>query len=399
MKPSVREKLGSEFYQFDFFQAVRLLERSQPGRKPIGRDHAPEDEIARFRPHLSLAYPPSQIVEFAPPADERANPLVTVTFFGLYGVTGVLPVHYTQMLLDLVRDVRGPERRSLRDWLDLFNHRAISLFYRAWEKYRFFVAYERGEARGANPDTFTLAVRSLMGLGSHGLTDRLLIKAEGRRRSEKAEGGRGKTESESEDESAVCSAFPLPPSPFVKPSALARVDDLGLLYYAGLFAQRPRNAANLRLVLADYFGVAVEVRQFRGQWLPIPEADQTQLGTLGALGVNAVAGSQVWDCASRFRLRLGPLTYSRFEDLLPDPEPVAERKTFFLIAQLARLFVGPELDFDVQLVLAAADVPEAELADGAGAGPRLGWNVWLISETPPGPVDDAVFEADWVTAL
>jgi type VI secretion system protein ImpH len=85
--------------------------------------------------------------------------------------------------------------------------------------------------------------------------------------------------------------------------------------------------------------------------------------------------------------------------LLPDPAPIADRKTFFLVAQLARLFVGPELDFDIQLVLAAAEVPEAELALGEGAGPRLGWNVWLISETPLAPVDDAVFEADWITAL
>jgi type VI secretion system protein ImpH len=85
--------------------------------------------------------------------------------------------------------------------------------------------------------------------------------------------------------------------------------------------------------------------------------------------------------------------------LLPDPAPVSERKTFFLVAQLARLFVGPELDFDIQLILAAAEVPEAELADGEGAGPRLGWNVWLISETPSTSADDAVFEADWITAL
>jgi type VI secretion system protein ImpH len=382
MKPSVRDKLFTEFYTFDFFQAMRVLERSQPDRKPVGRDASPEDEIARFRPQLSLAFPPSQIVEFEPPSEERASPRLTIAFFGLYGVTGVLPVHYTQMMMDLVRDVRGPERRSLRDWLDLFNHRAISLFYRAWEKYRFYVPYERGEARGANPDTFTLSVRSLMGLGSQGHNDRLEVRsAERGARSE--ETGRADFRSE----------FRVPSSP------LASVDDLGLLYYAGLFAQRPRNATNLRLLLADYFDVAVEVQQFRGQWLPIPEADQTQLGTLGTLGVNAVAGSQVWDCASRFRVRLGALTYSRFEDMLPDRAPIAERKTFFLVAQLARLFVGPELDFDVQLVLAAVEVPEAELADTSGAGPRLGWNVWLISETPPDVVDDAVFEADWVTAL
>lgn len=376
---SVKDRLFAEFYEFDFFQAVRVLERSSPGRKPIGVDFAPELEIARFRSHLSMTFPPSQIVGFEPPNEERSAPLVTVAFMGLYGVTGVLPVHYTQMLLELVRDVRGPERRSLRDWLDLFNHRFISLFYRAWEKYRFHLAYDRGEAHAPVQDTFTLAVRSLMGLGSPGLRDRLSIR--------NAEFGIGN------EEAGWGSAFRNPHS------ELAKVDDLGLLYYAGFFAQRPRNAANLRLMLADYFRVPVEVQQFRGQWLAVPEADQTQLGTLGTLGADAVAGSQVWDCASRFRLRLGPLKYDRFEDLLPDPAPARERKTFFLVAQLARLYSGPEVDFDVQLVLAADQVPEAGLAESAGAGPRLGWNVWLISEPPPAPVDDAVFEGECVFSV
>src|SRR5205823_184923 len=117
------------------------------------------------------------------------------------------------------------------------------------------------------------------------------------------------------------------------------------------------------------------------------------------LGVDSIAGARVWYVQSRFRLRLGPLTYRQFEDLLPDRAPVTERKTFFLVAQLARLFAGAELDFDVQLVLAAAEVPRAELAEAAGAGPRLGWNLWLISAPPPAAADDAVFDADWVTEL
>src|SRR5262249_13533046 len=154
-----------------------------------------------------------------------------------------------------------------------------------------------------------------------------------------------------------------------------------------------------RALVADYFAVPTEVRQFQGCWLPIPEERQTQLGTLGTLGADAIAGAQVYHVGSRFRLRLGPLTYAPFEDLLPDREPVGDRKTFFLVAQVARLYAGPELDFDVQLVLAAEEVPEAFLGDRTGAGPRLGWNMWLISETPAGPVDDAVFEAEWVTTV
>jgi type VI secretion system protein ImpH len=163
--------------------------------------------------------------------------------------------------------------------------------------------------------------------------------------------------------------------------------------------QRPRNATNLRTLVADYFRVPVEVEQFRGQWLAIPQSGQTRIGEFGTLGVDAVAGERVWDVQSRFRLRIGPLRYDQFENVLPDRAPVAERKTFFLMAQLARLYTGSEYDFDIQLVLEASEVPHAQLSDRAGAGPRLGWSVWLISSTPPEDADDAVFDAEWVTVL
>ncbi|MFZ0061231.1 MAG: type VI secretion system baseplate subunit TssG, partial [Pyrinomonadaceae bacterium] len=154
-----------------------------------------------------------------------------------------------------------------------------------------------------------------------------------------------------------------------------------------------------RSLLADYFRLTVEVEQFRGQWLQIPESGQSRLGEFGSLGVNAVAGERVWDVQSRFRVRLGPLRYVQFEDLLPDPAPIPQRKSFFLVAQLARLFAGSEFDFDIQLVLAADEVPAAQLVEGTGAGPRLGWTVWLISAPPQADADEAVFEAEWVTSL
>jgi type VI secretion system protein ImpH len=373
--PSPKDKLASEFFEFDFFQAVRILEKLAPDRVPIGLDGPPADEIARFRAHLSMAFPPSQIVALAPVSEEHPNPLLTVTFLGLYGPSGVLPTHYTQLLMDLVRDVRGAERYSLRDWLDLFNHRFISLFYRAWEKYRFYLPFERGEAFDSTTDTFTLGIRSLMGLGSTALTDRLgVVDAEQVARAVEW-GGRKSV------------------------AKLAKIDDIALLHFAGFFVQRPRNATNLRSLLADYFRLPVEVRQFQGQWLAIPEDGQTRIGTFGSLGVDAIAGERVWDVQSRFRLRLGPLTYAQFEDLLPDTAPIPERKTFFLVAQLARLFAGSEYDFDIQLVLAASEVPEIMLGDQPGAGPRLGWTMWLISAPPGEDADDAVFDASWVTTL
>jgi type VI secretion system protein ImpH len=284
---------------------------------------------------------------------------MTVAFLGLYGPSGALPPHYTQLLLDLGRDVRGPERRSLRDWLDLFNHRIISHFYRAWEKYRFWMAYERGQSITARPDAFTTSVASLVGLGTPGLQNRLVVRA--------------------------------------ADTELDRINDLSLLYYSGYFVQRPRNASNLRSLVGDYFGVAVEVRQFHGQWLELSAANQTSLGTTGSLGVDAVAGSRVWDVGSKFRLRIGPLSYPRFEDFLPDPEAVPQRKRSYLLAMLTRLFVGPELDFDVQLVLDRAEVPDWPLGTGPGAGPRLGWNVWLFSSPPSHDPDDCGYDCVLLT--
>jgi len=383
--PSPKDKFTHEFFEFDFFQAVRLLEKLTPQRVPVGHDGPPEEEIARFRPQLSMAFPPSQIVELDLPNKDRPYPVLSVTFFGLYGPSGVLPLHYTQRLLDLYRDERGAERRALRDWLDLFNHRLISLFYRAWEKYRFYLPYDRGEAFRSPTDPFTLSIRSLMGLGTAGLQDRLQVR---------------RVNPDALPEHHLF--FPGDDGHPASDSAhdrLAHIDDLALLYFAGFFAQRPRNASNLQTLLEKYFRLPVQIQQFCGRWLDIPEEAQTRLGEFGILGINSIAGSRTWDVQSRFRIRLGPLNFTQFEELLPDREPVTVRKSFFLVAQLARLFVGVELEFDIQLVLAAAEVPAARLGEPSGAVPRLGWTAWLITGPPAHDADDAVFDAEWVTHL
>src|SRR5262249_30694155 len=152
----------AEGYVFDFFQAVRLLEKMAPERRTIGHDAPPRTEAARFRAHLALNFPASSIYQIDLPAGQVPMPTMTVTFLGLPGPSGVWPRHYTEMLMR-ARDARGPERYLPRDWFDLFNHRLISLFYRAWTKYRFWLAYERGEHARPDPDLFTESLYSLVG--------------------------------------------------------------------------------------------------------------------------------------------------------------------------------------------------------------------------------------------
>jgi type VI secretion system protein ImpH len=108
-----------------------------------------------------------------------------------------------------------------------------------------------------------------------------------------------------------------------------------------------------------------------------------------------VAGEQIWDVNSKFRLRLGPLRYKEFVDFLPDPTPVPDRKAVFLLSQLTRLYVGPEFDFEVQLVLHKFEVPDCVIqeVDEGQLGIRLGWNTWLAGDDMPDEVDDVLFDA------
>jgi type VI secretion system protein ImpH len=164
--------------------------------------------------------------------------------------------------------------------------------------------------------------------------------------------------------------------------------DESLLYYAGHFARRRRPAAVLEDVLRDAFGLPVEVRQFVGQWLRLAPADRSTVGKSGAhnqLGTSMVLGGRVWDEQGKFRLRVGPLTFARFRELLPGGASLRP------LAQMARLFVGGEFDFDVQLVLKGDEVPDCKLSSTRGAGACLGRYAWLRRRVPGADVDDAVF--------
>ena len=296
---SVADRLFEEGYAFDFFQAVRVLERLVPQRRSVGRTGPPHAEAVRFCARLSLSFPPSSVYEVQPASSVYPVPLMTVAFMGLTGPSGVLPHHYTELLLRQERQAKGPEKSALRAWLDLFNHRLISLFYRAWEKYRFYVPYERGEHAGPEPDPFTRCLFSLVGLGVPALRNRLQVvvpaSADGRRPTR----------------------------------ILARVDDLALLHYSGFFAHRPRCAVVLEALLSDYFGLDVKVRQFQGQWLLLDAANRTHLGgPCAQLGIDTIAGARVWDVQGKICIRLGPLRYDQFDAFLPDPSPTPGAKRF-----------------------------------------------------------------------
>ncbi len=345
----VSERLFREPFRFDFFQAVRLLEQIERARgaggarrSPVGQDRAPGQEVVRFRALPALSFPAGAIGQLRPATEGDGPAEMVVTFLGLTGPSGVLPAHYTTLLLQRLR-LRD---HSLRDFLDLFNHRTISLFYRAWEKYRFPLGFERARLDGppGEPDLFAQCLYGLVGLGTGGLRDRLQA----------------------------------PPEAF--------------LYYSGLFAHFPRSAIGLQQLLADHFEFPVRVEQFEGQWLYLEEDDRTRLGPDGLgqnnqLGLDVVVGQRTWDVQSKVRLRLGPLTYEQFRRLLPGG---VDRPA---LVEMARSYVGPELDFDAQLVLLPLEVPWCQLGPDED-GFRLGQSAWVRAHDFDEAVEDATFAVE-----
>lgn len=345
--------LSREPFAFDFFQAVRLLEAMWTDRVPVGRHGSPEAEVVKFAAQPSVVFPPAALERFAPPGGDAPARLV-VNFFGLTGPNGVLPPLYTQWVAAQGRKVGDPEARALGDWLDLFTHRLLSLFYRAWAKYRLPVAFE-ASGRTGRRDPITAAALSLIGLGTPGLAGRLAA-----------------------DDPA------------------AGVDDIALLRYANHFSGATRPADGLARLLADYFATPVEVESFRGRWLSLDESNQTRLGRRGAndrVGESVVVGRRAWDVASGIRVVVGPLDGPAFAGWLPGSPRLA------VLAKLVRFYTRDELDFDVQLILAPGAVPPLRLTRrGAADGRRLGWDAWVTRHPPDRPVGDVVLRREALVA-
>jgi type VI secretion system protein ImpH len=334
--PDALDRLRARPWEFDFFQAVWLLERANAGGTPVGQRGPVTQERLRFRPDLSLGFPATDVcglLEFSGASGAPCH-LLEVAFLGLYGGSTPLPLHYAVDILRASDPERATERGGpghgsgadllpgsspMRDFVDVLHHRVISLFYRAWLKYH----YERAFA-APQRDVVTDYLKLLIGC---------------------------------------------PPE---YDAATLGVPPLKLLRYAGLLTQRPRSAMSLQGLLFDYWGdIPVQVQQFVGQWVPLEPGDLNHLGAANSrLGVDLTVGDQVYDLGGAFQIRLGPVDLATYETFLPGAARYEQTRA------LTRLYCADPLAFSLEIVLRAGEVPMTQLTSNAQAG-RLGWTSWV----------------------
>lgn len=340
---SVAEQLAAEPFRFDLHQAIAVVERLHPGAHPVGEEINAAGEAVRFRSSLAAGFPASDLAAARPPAPGRPQWELTVNALGLGGAFGPLPRPFTEAVVWQVRD----GHMATRDFLDIFNHRLISILHRGRRLHR--PALVRGR-----PDQAPLAawLYALFGLGTAGLRDRMAL------------------------------------------------PDRALLRHAGLLAQQPPSAHGLERIVQAHFAVSARVIPLQGRWLPLDDTQTTRIGARdgrnATLGDGAVLGARVWDQQAGIVLELGPMGLDTLRGFLPGGH--AHRP----LGELIRFYAGRQAAADLRLRLPAAMVPATRLTGarrvhlgtgrlGGGAAqlltraradaPRLGWTTWLTTRS------------------
>ncbi|MBL1276972.1 MAG: type VI secretion system baseplate subunit TssG [Ectothiorhodospiraceae bacterium] len=348
----VIKQLSQSPYDYDFIQAVRLVERSavfdkthdNPSpHRPIAKYIPPIAEFIRFTANSSLSFPSADIDALHKGTKGTRNNQWTmnVNFIGLTGSAGILPYHYTEMTLQRLK----LKDSAMANFFNMFNHRTVSLFYQASCKYNLPLQYESSRLthqKNNGTDNSTRALLSLIGFGTNNLTNRQYTK------------------------------------------------DESLIYYAGLFTEKMRTASGLQQILQHHFSIPVDIKEFIGQWQDLIVDMKTRMasgnaGSNHCLGKTVMLGGRGWFAQGKIQIILGPLSKKQVEKFSPGTN------TLKALDEMVRLYLGFEHDYEFIMKIRKIDIPDKPsfAKDNTAI---LGWNMWLSSKNASShDPDDIVF--------
>ncbi len=306
------------------FHALRIIEAHHADKPRLGMSRRSSQDLVRLGQEAELAFPTSTIANFEAAADGKPAKL-TNRAFGLFGPQGPLPLHMTEYARDRRRNHRDT---TLIAFADMLTHRLMSLFYRGWAAGQPAPSFDRPD-----DDPFERKVASVSGHHGTALRQR--------------------------------DAMP----------------DMAKRYFAGQLASGTKTAEGLVSMLSAFFEAPVHLQQFVGTWLNLEPDDRWQLGSPARLGRSTSIGGRVWSRSSKFRLLIGPVGLTDYKRLLPGQGSL-ER-----LEAIVRNYAGDALDWDVNVILKAAEVPRAAL----GASSALGHTSWIGKRRDAGTDADDLY--------
>lgn len=318
--PDILKDLEDHAHLYDFFAALRLIETQKEDGVRLGENRSPRSDDVFFGQKVSLSFAPSTIAELRRNTNNPSEVWIDNYFFGLMGPNGPLPKHLTELFIS---EVMGNKRPQFLDFLNLFNHRLITLFYRAW-------ANKEPTTLNDSPSNnkYKLYLGALSGYAEPDLHDR------------------------------------------------DQMSDYVKFRYTRFLSGKTRYPEGITRMLSDMFNLTARVDNFAGEWIKIPEDGLCKIesGPYGRrLGLNTTQGRYSWACQYKFRVLLGPMTIDEFEQLLPTQKRASQ------VNDIIRNYVGIEYQWDIVLLLKKEEIPNLELTKNQYK--QLGWTTWLKSNS------------------
>jgi type VI secretion system protein ImpH len=304
-----RSELTAEPWRFDLLAVLRRLERENPGKPRIGEARRLEDEFVKISQPPYLEFPDSNLKGATDEPDGRMR--LKAQFLGMFGPQGALPLTTTEEAHSwlLERDDAFPR------FVDIFQRRFLSLFFRAWADARPITQHDRPDE-----DRFRAYIGAMIGIGTPAFRD------------------------------------------------ADSISDFAKLPYAGLLAPRVKSVSRLRALLSSFLDARVEIEEFVGSWLELHPSERTRLGQANSrLGTDCVAGASMYSVSDKFRIRVFVRDIKHFREFLPG-SPLAKQ-----IADAVFLYLGLEYDWDMELAIPAGQITPVRL----GRDAQIGWTSWM----------------------
>mgnify|MGYP001386742197 CR=1 FL=1 len=326
--PSLKQELFEYPYKYEFHQAAYLLEHIfKKNYWALGEGVAAGEEVVKIKARVSFSAPGSDIYRFDRPKYKDIPPTMHVNFWGIAGIQGPLPQPYTEMIANRIRD----HDYAMRDFLDMFNHRLISLVHRIRKKALPCLNTKEPES---SPKGISLCAF----LGFKDQDTRSIL----------------------------------------------GVDPKAVIYFAALFWQHPRSAVGLKVILENFFKTPVVIHQFQGGWLPLDEDQTTLIGfhksRFNVLGKDAVLGTKAWRAEKGILIQMGPMDRVLFNKCLKSGS------LYPTLVRIIRAYLPQNITFRIQLKLAGSDLSPTVLNSQI----ELGATSWLLSHSSQQSVDQQV---------
>ncbi|ALQ56518.1 MAG: type VI secretion system protein ImpH [Pseudoalteromonas tetraodonis] len=307
----------SQASQVDFYKAVFIIENQLKKHgleyRYVGYDSSPKQELIKFTATQKFGYPGNAITKLEQASFEDGLHKVNmqISFMGLTGCSGALPQFYSELVMQRLRY----KDTTMRDFYDMFNHRLVSLYYRAWKKYKPSLNHVN---KDKNKDPYT----QILGLLSGGYNDHQL-------------------------------------------------------HFSGLYSRKIRNAFDLKSVLSSYLGCDVVIKQMVGKWHDLKPQEQTCLaserlyeGQHARLGVDTVIGKKIWDISSNIEIHISTTDIDKAKSLLP------KGKLFELATKIVKDYAGNAISF--RLII-ESDFQQLDAVQLSKRECQLGANSFLMA--------------------